>query len=86
MKEFREYLTMKLNESCSGCKGCEEEETGGKISSEKDFREYAENKFKEVFGDKLDEDKMNKIIEDIIKKHSDDWGTAVGVLNKSFGK
>ena len=35
------------------------------IKSEKDFHDYAENKFKEVFGDKLDEDKMNKTIDGI---------------------
>lgn len=63
----------------------------GKISSEKDFREYAENKFKEVFGDELDEDKMNKTIDGLIKDNkklvdAGDWGELVGMLNKSFAK
>lgn len=63
----------------------------GKISSEKDFREYAKNKFKEVFGDELDEDKMNKTIDGLIKDNKElvdagDWGELVGMLNKSFAK
>ena len=59
------------------------------IKSEKDFRDYAENKFKEVFGDEHEEDEMNKTIDGILndyKEYADkgDWGKLVGVLNKSF--
>lgn len=59
------------------------------IKSEKDFREYAETKFKKVFGDDLDEDKMKETIDGILKKYKDDaekgaWGKLVGILNKSF--
>ncbi len=73
----------------------------GEIKSEKDFREYAENKFKEVFGDDLDEDQMEETIEGILKDNpvpdgkkvedlSDEeaeeyWGKLIGTLNKSFG-
>ena len=44
---------------------------------------------KEVFGDDLDEDKMNKTIDGILSKNKDaaesgDWGKLVGILNKSF--
>ena len=61
----------------------------GKVSSEKDFREYAENKFKEVFGDELDEKEMNETIEGLLKDNKDlvdagEWGELVGMLNKSF--
>ena len=61
------------------------------IKSEKDFRDYAENKFEEVFGDDLDKKKMNETIEGILKDNKDaiekgDWGELVGILNKSFGK
>lgn len=75
-KNLSEYLTEMLNESAS-------------ISDEKSFREYAENKFKKVFGDKLDEDKMNGVIDGILKKYKEEadngeWGKLVGVLNKSF--
>lgn len=63
----------------------------GEVSSEKDFREYAENKFKEVFGDELDEKEMNKTIDGLLKDNKDlvdagEWGELVGMLNKSFAK
>lgn len=61
------------------------------IKDEKSFRDYAENKFKEVFGDKLDEKKMKETIDGILNDNkdavdADDWGELVGILNKSFGK
>lgn len=61
------------------------------IKDEKSFKEYAKNKFEEVFGDDLDEDQMNKTVDGILKKYKEDadngdWGKLVGVLNKSFGK
>ena len=61
------------------------------IKSEKEFKEYAEKKFKEVFGDELDKKEMNDTIEGILKDHKKeaedgDWGTLIGILNKSFGK
>lgn len=60
------------------------------IKDVKSFRDYAENKFKTVFGDKLDKDKMNNIIDGIIndnKQLVDDkeFGKLIGILNKSFG-
>lgn len=73
--------------------GCEfaniKEASEETIKSEKDFRDYAENKFKEVFGDELDEDEMNETIDGILKDYKEDadkgdWGKLVGVLNKSF--
>lgn len=59
------------------------------ITDEKSFRAAAEAKFKKVFGDKLDETKMNEVIDGILKKYKDDadngeWGKLIGVLNKSF--
>lgn len=68
----------------------EAEKSEESIKDEKSFRDYAENKFKEVFGDELDEDEMKETIDGILKdykKEADegDWGTLVGVLNKSFG-
>lgn len=61
------------------------------IKDEKSFKEYAENKFKEAFGDKLDKNKMDEVVDGILKDYKDDadkgdWGKLVGVLNKSFGK
>lgn len=60
------------------------------IKSEKDFRAAAKAKFEEVFGDDLDEKQMNKTIDGLLKDNKDlvdngDWGSLIGMLNKSFG-
>lgn len=83
MKTFKKYIL----EHIDGEPIVEAEET---IKDEKSFRDYAENKFKEVFGDNLDTNKMKKIIDGIIEDSKDeidngDWGAVVGKLNKSFG-
>lgn len=77
-KNLSEYLLemLSINESES-------------IKDEKSFRAAAEAKFKKAFGDDLDEDKMNSVIDGILKKYKSDadngdWGKLVGVLNKSF--
>lgn len=64
-------------------------ESENTIKDEKSFRDAAEAKFKEVFGDDLDEDKMNETIEGILKDNKDavdagEWGKLIGILNKSF--
>lgn len=79
MKNISDFIYEELNVSQN-----EIEVNEGKITDEKSFKEYAEKKFKEVFGDKLDEEKMNNIVDGIIKKCDGDWGQAVGTLNKSF--
>ena len=81
MKCIKDFINEALNESLIV--------NEGEIKSEKDFREYAENKFKEVFGDELDEDQMNETIEGLLKDNKDlvdagEWGELVGMLNKSF--
>lgn len=60
------------------------------IKDEKSFRDYAKNKFEEVFGDDLDEKKMKETIDGLLKDNKDlvdagEWGELVGMLNKSFG-
>jgi hypothetical protein len=77
MKSLTEFLNESLNES---------NET---IKSEKDFREAARAKFEEVFGDELDEDKMNKTIDGLLDDNKElvekgEWGELIGMLNKSF--
>lgn len=79
MKNLTEYLKESLYEA---------EET---IKDEKSFREAAEAKFKEVFKDDLDEDKMKETIDGILNDNKDlveagDWGALIGILNKSFGQ
>ena len=64
-------------------------EANESIKSEEDFKNYAKNKFEKAFGDDLDEDKMNNIVDGILKDYAEDaengdWGKLVGVLNKSF--
>ena len=78
-KNLSEYLIEMLNVN----------ESEKSIKDEQSFKEYAENKFKKVFGDKLDEDKMNEVIDGILKNNKDaidngEWGKLVGILNKSF--
>lgn len=80
MKNLTTYINEQLNES---------HVNEGKVTDEKSFREMAEAKFKEAFGDDLDEDKMNKTIDGILNDNKDlvdagDWGKLVGILNKSF--
>ena len=48
MKHITDFINEALNEAYI---------TESKIKSEKDFRKYAENKFKEEFEDELDKEK-----------------------------
>lgn len=87
-----EEETERLKAIHNGCASEEEEikEAEETIKSEDDFRSYAENKFKTVFGDKLDKDKMKKTIDGILadnKKKVEDgeFGELIGILNKAFG-
>ena len=82
MKHITDFINEALNEAYI---------TEGEVASEKDFREYAENKFKEVFGDELDEKEMNDTIDGLLKDNKElvdagEWGELVGMLNKSFAK
>lgn len=87
---IQDYITEKCGEDCvDGKKHPITEE--GEIESEKDFREYAENKFKEAFGDDLDKERMNNTIDGILDDNQDlvkdgKWGELVGKLNQSFAK
>lgn len=67
-----------------------EEKADETITDEKSFREAARAKFEEVFGDDLDEDKMNETIDGLLNDNKDlvekgEWGELIGMLNKSFG-
>lgn len=61
------------------------------IKDEKSFREAAKAKFEEVFGDDLDEDRMNDVIDGLLKDNkelvdSNEWAELIGMLNASFAK
>lgn len=84
MTNLNEYVQNLLNES---------KQKGGDptIKDEKSFREAARAKFEEVFGDKLDEKKMNETVDGLLKDHADlvekgDWAELIGILNQSFAK
>lgn len=75
-----------ISEFLNECLVVEAEET---IKDEKSFREAAKAKFEEVFGDELDEEKMNKTIDGLLEDNKDlvekgEWGELIGMLNKSF--
>lgn len=77
MKNLNEYVLDLLNEA---------EET---IKDEKSFRQAARAKFEEVFGDDLDEKRMNDTIDGLLRDNKDlvdggHWGELIGMLNKSF--
>lgn len=85
IKSLTDYLKESLNDEQNTVVK-ESEET---IKDEKSFREAARAKFEEVFGDELDEDKMNKTIDGLLEDNKDlvekgEWGELIGMLNKSF--
>lgn len=86
MKDLTQFLMEQLNEAEDN-----KDKAAESIKDEKTFRDYAENKFKEVFGDELDEKQMKDTIDGILKDNKDkvdagEWGELVGILNKSFAK
>lgn len=77
MKNITTFLYENLNEA---------EET---IKSEKDLRVAMKAKFEKVFGDDLDEDKMNEIIDGFCEDHKKEieegkFGELIGEFNESF--
>lgn len=77
MKNLKDFINESLNESKES------------IKDEKSFKAAAEAKFKEVFGDELDEDKMKKTIDGLLKDNKDlvekgEWAELIGMLNASF--
>ena len=86
MKNISEFLNECLDSEVNSNNIQEANET---IKDEKSFREAARAKFEEVFGDELDEDKMNKTIDGLLDDNKDlvekgEWGELIGMLNKSF--
>jgi hypothetical protein len=89
MKNLSDFIKESMLENVADNVNIINEES--EIKSEKDFREYARKKFEEVFGDELDEDKMNETIEGILKDNAEavekgEWGELIGILNKGFVK
>ena len=63
----------------------EAEITEGDIKSKEDFAKFAKDKLKKVHGDDFDEEKAQKVIDGLSKdaEKDDNWGAAVGKLNKA---
>lgn len=91
LRSISDYIEEKCkSEDCKNCKQHPITEEG-EIESEKDFREYAENKFKEAFGDDLDKERMKNTIDGLLDDNQDlvkdgNWAELVGKLNQSFAK
>ena len=86
MKNISDFLNECLDSEVNSNNIQEANET---IKDEKSFREAARAKFEEVFGDELDEDKMNKTIDGLLDDNKDlvekgEWGELIAMLNKSF--
>ena len=86
MKNISEFLNECLNTVVEPVQVVEAEET---IKDEKSFREAARAKFEEVFGDELDEERMNETIDGLLEDNKElveagEWGELIGMLNKSF--
>lgn len=84
-------LSAFLNEDLNGKIDKKVNEATKSITDEKSFREAAKAKFEEVYGDELDEKKMNDTIDGLLNDNKDlvdkgEWGELIGMLNKSFGK
>jgi hypothetical protein len=57
--------------------------TESEISSDKEFREYAETVLKNMHGEEYDQTKADDVINDLLsKKEGDDYGALIGMLNK----
>ncbi len=63
----------------------------GKVSSEKDFRDFAEKMAKEAFGDDFDEDKFKETVDKFLDDNKDlvddsKWAELVGKWEQGFTK
>ena len=87
MKNLVDFLNENLAEELNKNNSVNE----GKVTDEKSFRELAEAKLKEVFGDDYDEAEAKKMIDGILSDNKElvdkgDWGALVGVLEKGVAK
>tara|TARA_R110002096_G_scaffold65164_2_gene158831 strand:- start:13 stop:495 length:483 start_codon:yes stop_codon:yes gene_type:complete len=64
----------------------DDEISEAEVTSDDDFRDFAEATLKKAFGDDYDEEKAKKTIDGIIQKNDGDYGAMVGTLQSSIGK
>ena len=89
MKNLVEFMTESFKAELNNVN--EQNINEGEIKDEKEFREYANSKLKEAFGDDYDEDKAKEMVDGILEDNKElvdkgDWGALVGVLNKGMVK
>jgi hypothetical protein len=58
---------------------------GGDITSDAEFKKFAEETLKKAHPDDFDEKTAGKVIDGLLKKYKDDYGAAVGALTSGFG-
>jgi hypothetical protein len=56
-----------------------------KISTDEEFKEYAQTVLKKAFGNEYDSKKANKTIQDILDTVNGDYGAAIGILTSGLG-
>jgi hypothetical protein len=57
------------------------------ITSDEQFREYAHNLMKEAHKENYDEEKTNKVVDDLLKDNKDaNYGELIGRLRSGLGK
>lgn len=55
------------------------------ITSNEQFKEYAEAVLKKAFGDEYDEAKAQEVVDGLTSKYSGDYGAMIGALTNSLG-
>lgn len=53
------------------------------ITSDEQFKDWAQNKLKIMHGDKYDQSIADKTISDLLEKYGKDYGAMIGAINKS---
>lgn len=56
------------------------------ITSDEQFKEYAEAVLKKAFGDEYDEAKAQEVVDGLTSKYSGDYGAMIGALTSSLGE
>ena len=73
------------SEEASAEETTEEATNEAEVKSDEDFKEYAFTVLKKAFGEDFDEEKAQEVVDGLLSKHGEDYGTAVGALQASMG-
>ena len=81
LEELKEELVSDIDSIIEGTYIVE-----GKVSSKEDLMGYAMTLAKNAFGDEVDEDKVESIVDNAIEKSEGDWEEAAGIVTGSFNE